>query len=44
LDDVVKAVFFLLKDADFMTGSVLRLDGGYLLGGEPVVPMPRGVL
>jgi 3-oxoacyl-[acyl-carrier protein] reductase len=27
-----------------MTGSVLRLDGGYILGGEPVPPMPPGVL
>jgi 3-oxoacyl-[acyl-carrier protein] reductase len=44
IEDVIKAVFFLLKDADFMTGSVLRLDGGYLLGGEPVPPMPSGVL
>ena len=29
LDDVVKAVMFVLRDAPFMTGSVLRLDGGY---------------
>lgn len=43
-DDVVNAVFFLLRDATFMTGSVLRLDGGYMLGGEPVPPMPEGVL
>lgn len=44
LDDVVKAVFFLIEGAPFMTGSVLRLDGGYLLGGELVPPMPPGVL
>ena len=44
LDDVVKAVFFLIEEAPFMTGSVLRLDGGYLLGGEPLPPMPPGVL
>ena len=43
-EDVIKAVFFLIKDAPYMTGSVLRLDGGYLLGGEPVPPMPPGVL
>lgn len=42
LDDVVKAVMFLLRDAPFMTGSVLRLDGGYVLGGEKMQPMPRG--
>jgi len=44
LEDVVKAVMFLLRDAPFMTGSVLRLDGGYVLGGERVTPMPKGVL
>jgi 3-oxoacyl-[acyl-carrier protein] reductase len=44
LDDVVKAVMFTLRDAPFMTGSVLRLDGGYVLGGEKMPPMPKGVL
>ena len=43
VDDVVRTVMFVLRDAPFMTGSVLRLDGGYLLGGEPVEPMPGGV-
>jgi 3-oxoacyl-[acyl-carrier protein] reductase len=44
LDDVVKAVMFILREAEFMTGSVLRLDGGYVLGGEKMHPMPEGVL
>jgi len=44
IDDVVKAVCFLIKDAPFITGSVLRIDGGYVLGGEKVSPMPKGVL
>ncbi|MFO7708251.1 MAG: SDR family oxidoreductase [Desulfobacterales bacterium] len=44
IDDVVKAAAFILRDAAFMTGSVLRLDGGYVLGGERVPPMPKGVL
>lgn len=44
LDDVVRAVLFILRDAPFMTGSVLRLDGGYALGPEAVPPMPRGIL
>lgn len=44
LDDAIKAVFFLIKDARFMTGSVLRLDGGYVLGGEQVSEMPAGIL
>jgi 3-oxoacyl-[acyl-carrier protein] reductase len=42
--DVVQAVLFVLKKAPFMTGTVLRLDGGYVLGGELVGPMPDGVL
>ena len=41
LDDVVKAVRFIIEDAPFMTGSVLRLDGGYVLGGEKIAPMPE---
>ena len=44
LDDVVKAVRFLIEGALFMTGSVLRLDGGYVLGGEKIAPMPKGVV
>jgi 3-oxoacyl-[acyl-carrier protein] reductase len=43
LDDVIKAVRFIIEDAPFMTGSVLRLDGGYVLGGEKIAPMPDGV-
>ena len=33
-----------LKDAPFMTGAVLRLDGGYVLGGEKEDKIPEGVL
>jgi len=44
LDDVIKAVFYLIKEARFMTGAVLRLDGGYVLGGEQVPEMPDGIL
>ena len=44
VDDVIKAVLFIIKDAPYMTGSVLRLDGGYVLGGEKVAPIPKGVL
>ncbi len=42
-EDVLQAVRFLLSDADYMTGATLRLDGGYLLGGDKVPPMPQGV-
>ncbi|MCF6291729.1 MAG: SDR family oxidoreductase [Desulfobacterales bacterium] len=44
VQEVVAAVLFLVRDATFMTGTVLRMDGGYLLGGEPVAPMPDGVV
>ncbi|MBU4002868.1 MAG: SDR family oxidoreductase [Proteobacteria bacterium] len=44
IDDVVRAVLFILKDATFMTGTMIRLDGGYVLGGEKTGPMPKGVV
>ena len=44
VDDVAKAVLFILKDAPFMTGAMLRLDGGYVLGGEKAPEMPPGVV
>lgn len=44
IDDVVKACLFIIKDAPYMTGSVLTLDGGYLLAGEKVPPMPNGIV
>jgi len=44
IDDVVKTVLFVITDAPFMTGSVLRLDGGYVLGGDKVDAMPPGDL
>ena len=42
--EVVQAILFLLEQADFMTGSVIRLDGGYVLGAERVPAMPDGVI
>jgi len=44
IEDVVATVLYILKDAPYMTGSVLRLDGGYVLGGEKVPVMPQGVV
>ena len=44
VNDVVKTVLYIIKDAPFMTGTVLRLDGGYVLGGEKVGTMPEGVV
>jgi len=43
IEDVVKTVLYIIQDAPFMTGSVLRIDGGYVLGGEKMAPMPKGV-
>ena len=42
--DVVKAVNFIIKDAPYMTGATLRIDGGFTLGGAAVPPMPRGMV
>ena len=44
VSDVVKAVNFIIKDAPYMTGATLRIDGGFALGGAPVPPMPRGIV
>ncbi|HBI15547.1 MAG TPA: 3-oxoacyl-ACP reductase [Desulfobulbaceae bacterium] len=43
-DEAARAVLFLIREAEFMTGSVLRLDGGYVLGGDEVPDMPGGEL
>lgn len=43
-EEVAAAILFLVRDADFMTGSVLRMDGGFCIGGEQVPPMPPGIL
>jgi 3-oxoacyl-[acyl-carrier protein] reductase len=44
IEEVVKAVLYIVKDAPFMTGTVLRLDGGYVIGGETVGKIPKGIL
>jgi 3-oxoacyl-[acyl-carrier protein] reductase len=44
IEDVVEAVLYILRNASFMTGGVLRVDGGYVLGGEKVDVMPEGVV
>jgi len=42
-EEIVAAVFFLLAEATFITGAVIRMDGGFVLGGETVPPLPKGV-
>ncbi len=43
-EEVAEMVFFLLHQATYMTGSVVHMDGGYLLGGEKTSKIPDGVL
>jgi 3-oxoacyl-[acyl-carrier protein] reductase len=43
-EEVAKAALFMIRDADFVTGTTLRMDGGFVLGGDPPSPMPDGVL
>jgi 3-oxoacyl-[acyl-carrier protein] reductase len=43
-EEVADAVFFLLHQATYMTGSTITMDGGYLLGGEKTNKMPPGIL
>ncbi len=40
--EVSKAVLFLIKDASFMTGASICLDGGFSLGHDQVPDMPLG--
>ena len=43
-EEVAEAVYFLALRATYMTGTVVRMDGGYLLGGEETPPLPSGIL
>ena len=40
--EVRDAILFMVCQATFMTGTTIRLDGGYLLGHDQVPPMPPG--
>jgi len=42
--EVASAVYFLAVTATYMTGSVVKMDGGFSLGGQKVGPMPPGDL
>jgi len=44
IKEVAKMVSFLVFGASFMTGSTIRMDGGYVLGGDKATSMPRGVV
>ncbi len=43
-EEVAEAVLFILEKADYMNGAVLRLDGGFVLGGTELPAMPPGIL
>ncbi len=43
-EEVAKCVYFMAEHATYMTGTVVRLDGGYVLGGEKVPEVPIGVV
>ncbi|GAB6191802.1 SDR family NAD(P)-dependent oxidoreductase [Desulfocastanea catecholica] len=42
--EVADAVFFLAVQATYITGASLRMDGGFVLGGNKVPQMPEGIL
>ncbi len=44
IEEIVKAVNFLVFQATYMTGARIVLDGGYLLGAENVPTIPEGVV
>ena len=43
-EEVASATLFLIRDAGYMTGTVLRMDGGFVLGNQKVPPMPNAIL
>lgn len=43
-EEVANLVYFLTVSATYMTGSIVKMDGGYTLGATPVPPMPPGIL
>jgi 3-oxoacyl-[acyl-carrier protein] reductase len=40
--EVSRAVLFLVRDATYMTGSVMTMDGGFHLGHDAAAGMPPG--
>lgn len=44
VQEAARAALFLIRDATFMTGAVIRLDGGYILGGETPGIVPKGIV
>ncbi len=42
--EVADTVFFLAVEATYITGTILRMDGGFALGSNKVPPIPTGIL
>jgi len=43
-DEVAETVYFLSVLATYITGSIIKMDGGFSLGSMKVPPMPKGIL
>ncbi len=43
-DEVAETVYFLSVLATYITGSIIKMDGGYSLGSMKVPPMHKGIL
>lgn len=44
VEEVADTVYFLAQHATYITGSCIRMDGGYTLGGDRVPSYPPGIL
>lgn len=42
--EVADTVEFLCEKASYITGTRIKMDGGYCLGGEPVPALPPGIM
>lgn len=42
--EVADAVFYISVLASYMTGSIIKMDGGFTLGADKIHPMPAGIL
>jgi 3-oxoacyl-[acyl-carrier protein] reductase len=42
--EVADAVYFLAVEATYLTGTILRMDGGLAMGNTAVPPIPPGIL
>ncbi len=43
-EEVAAAVYYLAVEAGYITGAILRMDGGASLGNSRVPPIPSGIL